>query len=280
MKAPLTFHYRSLTGRLARITPAGQAAKASGSSNNDCVVLLHGLARTHRSMNTMAAALEEAGYRPINMDYPSRKFTIERLAMHAIPEALRRCRAAACETVHFVTHSMGGILLRYYLSHRPIEKLGRAVMLSPPNHGSEAVDALRNSGWFRWLTGPAGQQLSTGPDGITAGLGAVQCPVGIITGNVHTFFDTWLSNRIPGEDDGKVSVQSARVEGMSDFLVLPYAHAFIMNRKQVVAQTIHFLRQGSFMRLMTADAPPESSIQNCRGRGSAFNSSRRMEDRR
>jgi triacylglycerol lipase len=257
MKASCSFHSRRLIGRRAPITPAAQADTAGRPSEKDCVVLLHGLARTHRSMNTMASALEEAGYRTINMDYPSRKCAIEHLAMQTIPEALKRCRAASCDTIHFVTHSMGGILLRCYLSRQPIEKLGRVVMLSPPNHGSEAVDALRNNSWFRWLNGPAGQQLGTGPDGIVAGLGAVQCPVGVITGNVHALFDIWLSKRIPGEDDGKVSVQSARVEGMSDFLVLPYSHTFIMNKKQVAAQTLHFLRHGSFIHPMTTDPSPE-----------------------
>lgn len=278
MKALFPFFNRSSIGRLVPTTSAGQAGAASMHPSKACVVLLHGLGRTRRSMRTMAAALERAGYRPINMDYPSRKSEIEHLAMQAIPDALRRCRAMPCDTIHFVTHSMGGILLRYYLSRRPIGKLGRVVMLSPPNHGSEAVDVLRNHRWFRWFIGPAGQQLGAGTDGIAARLGAVQCPVGVITGNVHVFFDTYLSNRIPGEDDGKVSVQSARLEGMSDFLILPYAHAFIMNKKPVVAQTIHFLRRGSFMRPVTAGSPPESSTQSGRNRGSASFSSQCIEE--
>lgn len=242
------------------ITPAGFTGSLSGPSDKDCVVLLHGLARTRHSMKRMAAALEKAGYRVINAGYPSRKFAIEHLAMQAIPEALRRCRTAPCTSIHFVTHSMGGILLRCYLSRQSIEELGRTVMLSPPNHGTEAVDALRNNMFFRWVNGPAGQQLGTGPDGIAASLGAVHYPVGIITGNVHAFFDAWLAGRISDEHDGKVSVQSARIEGMSDFLVLPYPHGCVMNKEAVISQTLHFLREGAFMH--PAAPPPGSFHRN------------------
>jgi triacylglycerol lipase len=222
-------------------------ARAESASGRACVILLHGLARTHRSMHKMAAALEQSGYRTINMDYPSRKASIEHLALQVIPEALQQCSAPSCETIHFVTHSMGGILLRYYLSHRPIERLGRVVMLSPPNKGSEVVDAMRGRPLFKWYNGPAGQQLGTGPDGLPASLGPVDFPLGVITGDAHAFYDTRLSNIIPGPDDGKVSVKSAQVEGMHDFLVLPYSHSFIMSKIQVILQTRHFLAHGSFI---------------------------------
>lgn len=258
MKALFSCNNRLPISRPASITPSGFADSHSGRSDKECVVLLHGLTRTHRSLKKMAAALEEAGYHTINMGYPSRKFAVEHLAMQLIPESLRRCGATPCDAIHFVTHSMGGILLRYYLSQRPIEAIGRVVMLSPPNHGSEAIDALRGNRLFHWINGPAGQQLGTGPDGITADLGAVQCPVGVITGNVHAFFDAFLSRRIPGEHDGKVSVQSARLDGMNDFLVLPYPHGCIMNKALAIAQTLHFLREGAFMRPTTTDAPPST----------------------
>lgn len=262
-KAPIPFYLPLLIGGPA---PAPSAAARTGTAcrapDNAGVVLLHGLARTHRSMKTMAAALEKAGYCAVNADYPSRKYTVEHLAMQVIPQALRQW-ATRCETIHFVTHSMGGILLRYYLSQRPIDRLGRVVMLSPPNHGSEAVDALRDYRLYRWFNGPAGRQLGTGADGLGAGLGGVQYPLGVITGNVHAFFDAWLSRLIPGEDDGKVSVQSAKLEGMSDFLVLPYSHAFIMQKQAVITQTLNFLQKGSFMHSRQTDSPaPEPAHRN------------------
>ena len=166
--------------------------------------------------------------------------------MKAIPDAVRDCRSQGCTTIHFVTHSLGGILVRYYLAQRPLAELGRIVMLSPPNQGSEAVDALRDNFFYRWYNGPAGMQLGTDADGIAARLGPVDYPVGVITGNVHSFFDGWLSAIIPGEDDGKVSVARAKVAGMTDFLVVPHPHPFIMNQEEVIAQTLHFLQEGKF----------------------------------
>ena len=162
--------------------------------------------------------------------------------------------------MHFVTHSMGGILLRYYLSRHSIPELGRVVMLSPPNQGSAAADALLENPVYVWFNGPAGLQLGTGPDGIAASLGPVGFPLGIITGNRAAFFDSWLSDMIPGEDDGKVSVARAKVEGMTDFLVLPYSHSFIMEEEEVIAQTLHFLRHGMFQRddaTLPSSATPE-----------------------
>jgi hypothetical protein len=130
-------------------------------------------------------------------------------------------------------------------------------MLSPPNRGSEAADHLRDSVLYAWLNGPAGQQLRTGPEGLPEQLGPVTFPLGIITGNRHSFFDAWLSEVIPGADDGKVSVERARVEGMDDFLVLPYSHPFIMNADEVIVQTVHFLELGRFRaRPSSSDRAP------------------------
>jgi triacylglycerol lipase len=213
---------------------------------SECVILLHGLGRTADSMEDLAEALEMAGFDTINMDYPSRKLPIETLAMDTIPSGIRQAQAQKAEKLHFVTHSMGGILLRYYLTRQSIGNLGRVVMLSPPNQGSEIADVLKDNSLYQWYNGPAGQQLGTQPDSFVADLGPVDYPVGIITGNTHALFDAWFAGKIPGEDDGKVSVQRAKVEGMTDFLVLPYSHPFIMKKKAVADQTIYFLRHGVF----------------------------------
>ncbi len=215
-------------------------------SGPQCVILLHGLGRTHRSMEPMAEALTAAGFDTFNLDYDSREHPIEELAMQVIPQGLQRCSARGAATVHFVTHSMGGILVRYYLSRKSVPELGRVVMLSPPNKGSEVTDALRDSAFYQWYNGPAGQQLGTTPGSFVTNLGPVRYPVGIITGSEHAFFDFWLSDLIPGPDDGKVSVERAKVEGMADFLVLPFAHPFIMEAPEVIEQTIQFLKQGCF----------------------------------
>lgn len=206
-----------------------------------CVILLHGLARTANSFNAMEQALVAADYRVINIDYPSRKHKIEVLAKEYVSAGLAQCGEA---TVHFVTHSMGGIVVRYYLENYSVEKLGRVVMLSPPSRGSEVVDKLGNVPGFGLLNGPAGQQLGTDGESMPNRLGPVDYPVGVITGNRSV--NLILSMLIPGDDDGKVSVERARLEGMSDFLVVPHTHPMIMNSDEVIRQVLFFIKQGRF----------------------------------
>ncbi len=217
------------------------------------MVLLHGLGRTAGSMEKLETALRTAGYTTANVDYPSRSAAIAQLAESAVPRGIRQCRARGAQRIHFVTHSMGGILVRLYLDRHRLPELGRVVMLSPPNHGSEIADQLRDNTLYRWFNGPAGQELGRG--GLPTHLGPVDYPVGIITGNKAAWWDRWFSRLLPGEDDGKVSVESARLEGMRDFLVVPYTHTFIMIREVVISQVIHFLRTGRFHHADNRDDP-------------------------
>lgn len=223
--------------------PDPQLAPVQG----ECVVLLHGLGRTHRSMARIESLLREAGYTTANIDYPSQSQTIEASARMAVPEGVRECRRTGARTIHFVTHSMGGLLLRYYLSTAKVDELGRVVMLGPPNQGSEVADTLAGTAIYDRVNGPAGAQLVTGADGIAARLGPVHFPLGIITGNEQTAIDSVLATRIPGENDGKVAVERAKVEGMHDFLVLPVNHTFMVVNDVVIGQTLQFLRHGAFL---------------------------------
>ncbi len=141
---------------------------------------------------------------------------------------------------------MGAILVRYYVEHHEVPHLGRVVMLSPPNNGSEVVDKFKDSPIFRWINGPAGQQLGTGADSLPKTLGAPNYEVGIITGDKT--INPILSLLIPGKDDGKVSVESAKLRGMKDFLVVHKTHPFIMNDKKVLEQVTAFLKNGAFNR--------------------------------
>ena len=213
-----------------------------------CVVLLHGLGRTYHSMGKMQTALTRAGYHTVNLNYPSRKKKIEDLAAKYIPLALSQCRQYDPFAIHFVTHSLGGIVVRMAIKQNRPKKLGRVVMLSPPNHGSVVVDHLKKRWYYAWLNGPAGQQLSTAQDSIPNQLGPVDYPVGIITGDRYAFFDKWLTSYFKGPNDGKVSVKRTKVEGMTDFLVVHATHPFIMNSCYVQFETVHFLKTGTFTR--------------------------------
>ena len=218
----------------------------SVAEDKQCVILLHGLARTSNSMDRMEQALLDAGYYTVNVDYPSRTMKIQDLATLAVKQGLDGCESKGASDIHFVTHSLGGILVRYYLAKNELKQLGRVVQLAPPNQGSLIVDKFRHEQWFQWLTGPAGQQLGTGKDGIPGQLGGVDYPTGVIAGNEHSPIDNWMAEMLPGDSDGKVLVERAKVEGMSDFIILPYTHITIMKQDQVIKQSLYFLNTGSF----------------------------------
>jgi triacylglycerol lipase len=219
---------------------AGLSAPAA--SADECVILLHGLARGPRSMNQLGNALEEAGFEVANVAYASRQHSIPTLSRQAVAEGLARCPDHA--TVHFVTHSMGGILVRHYLASSHIDRLGRVVMLAPPNQGSEVVDRLRENSLFRKWFGPAAGQLGTNADGLVAGLGPVDFDLGVIAGTRSStpLFSAWL----PDTDDGRVALAATRVEGMRDFIALPFSHRAITRKQRVIEQVVLFIRQGRF----------------------------------
>lgn len=232
---------------LSKVGLAGTLALMVGSaaSASECVVLLHGLARTSSSLDKMEEALQEDGYLTANIDYPSREFEVAELASIAVEDGLAACRAGEdIEKIHFVTHSLGGILVRQYLSTGAIEELGRVVMLGPPNKGSLAVDDLEGVPGFDWINGPAGRQLGKDANSVPLALGPADFELGIIAGN--RTIDPITSAILENPDDGRVSVEDTRLEGMDDFVVVEHSHAFMMRMRRPIELTKLFLRTGRF----------------------------------
>lgn len=220
------------------------AAATQAQAHGDYVVLLHGLIRSSAAMKRLEWAFEDRGYRVINVNYPSTELDIEDTAAITLDQVLRERITDPTAKVHFVTHSLGGIILREYLANHAFPQLGRVVMIAPPNHGSELVDKFKHWPFFRFFTGPAGQQLGTDPDSVPQQLGPAHFELGVIAGDrtLNPFY-SWF---IPGKDDGKVSVASTRLDGMDDFLVVHSSHTYLPWRKKVVTASLRFIADGKF----------------------------------
>lgn len=220
---------------------------------SETVVLLHGLGRSAANMLILEWRLEALGYRVCNIGYDTRVARIED-AVEEVYAALQECRGGE-RRLHFVTHSLGGLVLRALLAEHPIERVGRAVMIAPPNAGSEIADRLGELSWLRALMGPLFTQLGTGQDDLPSQLPVPEIPFGVIAG------DQWINPAgalwLPAPHDGTVSVASTRLSGMRDHLVLPYTHAFIMNASPVADQVDTFLRQGVFDHVPPAKRRPQ-----------------------
>ena len=201
------------------------------------VITIHGLGRTSRCFNEAYKYFK--GHRCIGIDYPSILSTIHISAMKYVAPVLRE----QTRPVNILTHSMGGILLRYYLKHYNLPQGSRVVMLAPPNKGSEVIDFMYKAN-IHHLTGLSGPELSTSSK-LLEDLGPIEdVETGIIAGN-------WTS-LITGDcffdrpNDGKVAVGSTKLEGMKDHIVMPYSHTNIMKKPDVLQQAHYFYIHGRF----------------------------------
>jgi triacylglycerol lipase len=226
---------------LAALMTGTTAAQGAAS---ECVVLLHGLGRSSFSMKRIQWTLQKAGYQVVNVSYPSRRYSVEWLSENYLKEVIATKVPDGAKQVHFVTHSMGGILLRQYLAHHTVTNLGRVVMMAPPNHGSALDDTLRKRAIGRWILGPAGCELGTAANDLPQRLGPVDFPLGVIAGDVS--LNPLFSRALEPPDDGKVTVESTKIAGMSDFVVVHYSHTWMMWRGHTLQYIMAFLREGNF----------------------------------
>lgn len=193
---------------------------------------------------------ESRGYKTLNILYPSREKSLEELSMFVHEKIMRCPDYNDTQTLHFVTHSMGGLIARYYIAQYKPKNLGKVVMLGPPNTGSEFADWFTQnehlSSFYATVFGPAGAQLTTC---YTDHPGEITFPLGIIAGNLSINpIAPWV---LEGEHDGIVPVERTKIMGMTDHIVIPATHSFMMFNKTVMEQALHFIEHERFDHTLT-----------------------------
>jgi triacylglycerol lipase len=265
----------------ATVAFAAESRTKDETAGKGTVVLLHGLARSASSMHDMEQALMRAGYRVCNVAYPSRSHSIADLTSQFVAPAIARCAPDATRPVNFVAHSLGGIIVRELAKAGVPWNFGRVVMLGPPNQGSEVVDSLGSWQLFRFINGPAGKELGTSRNSTPRQLGPATFQVGIVAGT-HSI--NWINSLIiPGVDDGKVSIERAKLDGMQDFIRIGASHPFLMKDREAIKQTIRFLDSGCFAHGKTTRDSDQACTEGefaARHRGSAHNLNQTLAGRR
>lgn len=218
--------------------------RAAEAPEPDCVVLLHGIGMRGFVMKRLETALTDKGYRVVNISYPSRRMSFEQLASEYLPAELEAAGVARAPRLNFVTHSLGSLIVRKLIQDCRPPNLGRVVMIGPPNHGSAAADQAKQSALLSEYLGENLARLGTGDDGIVRTLGPADFEVGIIAGEAS--INPLFGSALEGKHDGAVTVESAKLEGMADFLVVPYSHTAMLWRDEVIRQALAFLAEGHF----------------------------------
>ena len=220
-----------------RIDPQAAAAPPA-----DKVVLVHGLWRGKSAMWLLAHRLEEAGFEVVRVDYASFTATPEEIVAE-VSAQIDACCGTASRPVHFVGHSMGGLAIRSYLVDGRVPRPGRVVLIGSPNSGTPIVDE-HGDAWWMALAGPTARALGTGPDSFPNALPEPDYPVGVIAGFWAGPFGL---DFVAGDDDGLVPVESTKVPGMTDFVLVDAGHAALRYREEVADQVVAFLRHGRFV---------------------------------
>ncbi|MGH8029318.1 MAG: esterase/lipase family protein [Arenimonas sp.] len=210
---------------------------------HQCVVVLHGMARSRQYMHPLELDLKHVGYTVVNESYPTRKESIEQLSTR-VDDYVQQCRDSGATRIHLVTHSLGGLVARYWLREHTLPPGSRFVMLGTPNRGSEITDRYHDQWWYRFSTGPAGQQIRTGPESLPNRLGPPTMETGVIAGTraANASYSRWLG----GPNDGKVSVASTQMEGLADYVLVDNSHYFLPRSAGVFRQVRAFLATGRF----------------------------------
>ncbi|MDP6622451.1 MAG: alpha/beta hydrolase [Alphaproteobacteria bacterium] len=231
------------TAAWATLSTGNFGAAIGAENDKDVVVVLHGLGRSKMAMWLLASRLEDAGYKVARVGYHSLQDTPKQIIAD-IEGQIDACCLGVSPKLHFVGHSLGGLLIRAYLKDHKVANLGRVVLIGTPNTGSTIVDNLRHKWWFQVL-GPMARSLGTDAGSFPANIGQPDYPLGVIAGKRTSTLNDGL---LPGDDDGLVSVESTKIAGMADFVVVESGHSAMRYDKSVARFVVSFLQTGKFDR--------------------------------
>lgn len=244
VKNPLIIIIFLFAGIALSCAPLMEAASANKcTESGETVILLHGFARSNTAMWLLAKRLQDAGYKVERVGYDSLQSDPEEI-LKDVSHQIEACCLELKRPVHFVGHSLGGLIIRAYLGTHKMHHMGKVVMIGTPNKGTPLVDIFKDSWWMQFA-GPTVNKLGTDKNSFPNTLPTPDYPLGIIAGVTENGF---LSSRIPGQDDGLVPVNSTFLQGMNDFIILETNHTMLRYNEKVAFQTIEFLKRGRFSK--------------------------------
>ena len=207
------------------------------------VILVHGLLSSPRAMARIEKALLLNGYQVINFEYDSRKHSI-RTAASMLEKEIGQNVPPYAKALHFVTHSLGSIIVRYYLAEHDVDNMGRFIMIAPPNHGSLwGKKLVKRLPFFKYILGIAGKEVQHSPGSRLPK--PPPCEFGIIAGGTG---NRWgLNPLIPGDNDATICVAETRLEGMKEHILVKGQHTLLLFQKRVINNIISFLGTGKFI---------------------------------
>jgi hypothetical protein len=189
----------------------------------------------------LASRLEDAGYYVKRVGYSSLDQRPDEI-LHEVSNQINECCRDHAQSVHFVGHSLGGLMIRAYLEKYKVDNLGRVVLLGTPNKGTEAADHF-SDGWLMKILGPTANALGTDDGSFPNSLATPYYPVGVIAGKLNSQLNDPV---VPGEDDGLVSIEATKIDDMTDFIVIETGHSMMRYDKEVADQTAQFIKTGAF----------------------------------
>jgi len=227
----------ALIGACASAVAADDAAANAANTDrqDQTIVLLHGMGRGRASLWVLETRLKTAGFRTVNFPYVTHARPLDQLSADLIKFITENVKTPSYS---IVAHSLGNVIVRNCFHREMPPGLKRIVMLAPPNRPAELARALKDNPVYRWFTGESGQQLAS--DDFYRKLPVPTVDFGIIAG------DRGESVALKEPNDGVITVESTKLDGMKAWVLVHQAHTFIMNSRQVAQLVVRFLEHGDF----------------------------------